>query len=122
MGSTKKTQSKQKRRKDIIKMREETNDNEHIKIIEKINETKSQFCKQVNKINRPLARLMGTLVAQDRKESAYSAGNLSSTPGSGGSPGGGHGNPLQYSCLENAMDREAWRVTDHGVAKTQLSN
>ena len=48
-------------------MREEINDNEHRKIIEKINETKSQFCKQVNKINRPLARLMGTLVAQTVK-------------------------------------------------------
>ena len=40
----------------------------------------------------------------------------------GRSPGGGHGNPLQYSCLENPMDREAWRVTVHGLAKTLLSN
>ena len=39
--------------------------------------------------------------------------------GSGSSPGGGHGNPLQYSCLENPMDREAWRATVHGVAKSQ---
>ena len=40
------------------------------------------------------------------------------------SPGGVHGNPLQYSCLENPMDRGAWRATVHGVAKsrTQLSN
>ena len=38
-------------------------------------------------------------------------------PGSGRSPGGGHGNPLQYSCLENPMDRGAWRATVHGVAK-----
>ena len=39
-------------------------------------------------------------------------------------PGGGHGNPLQYSCLENPMDRGAWQATVHGVAKsqTQLSN
>ena len=37
-------------------------------------------------------------------------------PGSGRSPGGGHGNPLQYSCLENPMDREAWRVTVHRIA------
>ena len=35
-------------------------------------------------------------------------------PGSGRSPGGGHGNPVQYSCLENPMDREAWRATVHG--------
>ena len=41
------------------------------------------------------------------------------TPGSGRSAGGGHGNPLQYSCLENSMDRGAWRATVHGVAKSQ---
>ena len=40
-------------------------------------------------------------------------------PGSGRSPGGGHGNPLQYSCLEDPMDRGAWRATVHGVAKSQ---
>ena len=38
-------------------------------------------------------------------------------PGSGRSPGGGKGNPLQYSCLENSMDRAAWQATVHGVAK-----
>ena len=38
-------------------------------------------------------------------------------PGSGRSPGGEHGNPLQYSCLENPMDRGAWRATVHGVTK-----
>ena len=43
---------------------------------------------------------------------------------SGRSPGGRHGNPLQYSCLENPMDRGTWRATVHGVAnsQTQLSN
>ena len=40
-------------------------------------------------------------------------------PGSERSPGGGHGNPLQYSCLENPMDREAWQVVVHRVAKIQ---
>ena len=47
-----------------------------------------------------------------------------STPGSGRSPGEGNGNPLQYSCLENSMDRGAWWATVHGVAKswTRLSN
>ena len=40
-------------------------------------------------------------------------------PGSGRSPGGGHGNPLQYSCLGNSMDRGVSEVTDHGVAKSQ---
>ena len=45
------------------------------------------------------------------------AGYLGLIPGSGRSPGGGNGNPLQYSCLENPMDRGAWRATVHGVAK-----
>ena len=42
-----------------------------------------------------------------------------SIPGWGSSPGGGHGNPLQYSGLENPIDRGAWRATVHGVAKSQ---
>ena len=52
------------------------------------------------------------------KESACDAGDLSSIPGLGRSPGGGHDNPLQYSCLENPKDRGAWRATVHGVAKS----
>ena len=44
---------------------------------------------------------------------------VGSTPGLGKSPGEGHGNSLQYSCLENPMDRGAWRATVHGVAKSQ---
>ena len=40
-------------------------------------------------------------------------------PGSGSSPGGGHGNPLQYSCLENPMNRGAWQATVHGITKSQ---
>ena len=57
-------------------------------------------------------------------ESTCSEGNPGSIPGLGRSPGGGHGNPLQYSCLENAMDRGAWWVTVRGVAKswTRLSD
>ena len=42
-----------------------------------------------------------------------------SMPGSGRSPGGRHGNPLQYSCLENSMEREGWQATVHRVAKSQ---
>ena len=42
-----------------------------------------------------------------------------SVPGSGRYHGGGHGNPLQYSCLENPMDRGAWWAMVHGVAKSQ---
>ena len=55
---------------------------------------------------------------------ACSVGDLGSIPGLGRSPGGGHGNSLQYSCLENPMDRRAWQAIVHGVAKSQtrLSN
>ena len=45
-------------------------------------------------------------------------GDLGSIPGWGRSPGVGNGNPLQYSCLENPRDREAWQATVHGVAKS----
>ena len=50
--------------------------------------------------------------------------DMGSIPGLGRSPGGGHGNPLQYSCLENPMDRGAWWATVHGVAEswTQLKD
>ena len=51
------------------------------------------------------------------KESAYHTGDLGSIPRSGRSPGEGKGNPLQYSCLENPMDRGAWQATVHGVAR-----
>ena len=53
----------------------------------------------------------------DGKESACNAGDLGLIPGSGRSPEEGNGNPLQYSCLDNSMDRGAWRATVHGVSK-----
>ena len=58
------------------------------------------------------------------KSSACSAGDPGSVPGSGRSPGEENGNPLQYSCLENSMDRGGWWATIHGVAKnwTQVSD
>ena len=49
------------------------------------------------------------------KESACNAGDPGSIPGSGRSPAEGNGYPLQFSCLENPMDRGAWRATVHGV-------
>ena len=60
----------------------------------------------------------------DGKNSACNAGDLGLIPGLGKSPGEGNGYPLQYSGLENSMDRGAWQATVHGVAKrwTQLSN
>ena len=51
---------------------------------------------------------MGFPGGSEGKASAYNAGDWSSIPRSGRSPGEGNGNPLQYSCLENSMDREAW--------------
>ena len=60
----------------------------------------------------------------DGKVSASNAGDANSIPGSGRSPGEGNGYPLQYSCLENPVDRGAWRATVHRTAKsrTQLSD
>ena len=60
----------------------------------------------------------------DCKESACKAEDLGSIPGYGRSPGEGNGNPLQYSCLENPMDRGTWWATIHGVTNswTQLSD
>ena len=53
------------------------------------------------------------------KESACNVGDLGSIPGSGRSPGEGNGNPLQYSCLENPIDRGAWWATVHGIARVR---
>ena len=53
------------------------------------------------------------------KNSPTNAGDAGSIPGRGRSPGGGHDNPLQYSCLENPRDRGAWSATDHGVVKSR---
>ena len=61
---------------------------------------------------------MGFPRDSDGKESACNAGDLGSIPGSGRAPGEGHGNPLQYSCLEDSVDGGAWWATDHGVAKS----
>ena len=53
------------------------------------------------------------------KNPPANAGDLGSIPGLGRSPGVGHGNPLQYSCLDNPMDREAWQATVRSIAKSQ---
>ena len=52
------------------------------------------------------------------KKSACNVEDLGLIPGLGRSPGEGNGNPLQYSCLENLVDREAWWAAVHGVAKS----
>ena len=71
-----------------------------------------------------LSRWMVALVVKNPPASAGDPRGWGSIPGSGRSPGEGHGNPLQYSCLENLMDRRAWWATVHGVtnSQTQLSD
>ena len=59
------------------------------------------------------------LSGKDSACNAGAAGDTGSILGSGRSPEEGHGNPLQYSCLENPMDRGAWRATVHGVTQSQ---
>ena len=61
--------------------------------------------------------VMGFPGGSNGKESACSVGDLGSIPGLGRSPGGGNGNPLQYSCLENSMDRGVWRATVHKISE-----
>ena len=62
---------------------------------------------------------MGFPVGSDGKESACTAGDPGSTPGSGRPPGEGNGTRLRYSRLENPMDKGAWWATVHGVTKSQ---
>ena len=61
----------------------------------------------------------GYLDGSDGKEFPCNAGDLGPIPGLGRSPGGGHGNPLQNSGLENSMDRGDWQATVSGVAKSR---
>ena len=63
--------------------------------------------------------MMGFPGGPDGKESACSAGDLGLILGLGRSHGGEYGNPLQCSCLENPVDRGAWRAAVHGVAKSR---
>ena len=60
---------------------------------------------------------MGFPLSSVSKESACNAENLGLIPGSGRPPGEKNGNPLQYSCLENPMDRGIWQATVHGIAR-----
>ena len=74
--------------------------------------------------NRAIYSNLGFPGGSGSKESACNAGDLGSIPGSGRSPGDGNSNPLQYSDLENSMDRGAWWATAHGISRSQtgLSN
>ena len=71
-----------------------------------------------------MCELAASPVAQLVKKPPANAGEArdkGSIPGSGRYPGGGHGNPLQDSCLGNPMDRGAWRATVHGVTKSDMT-
>ena len=59
--------------------------------------------------------------SSDGKGSTRNAGDAGSIAGSGRSPGGGHGNPLQYSCLENPVDKGAWLATVYGAAESDMT-
>ena len=74
-----------------------------------------KFVKQ--KINKNMITQV-MLVVQNLPASAGDLRDMGSIPGSGRFPGGGHGNPLQYSCLENPMERGAWRAAVHKVSKS----
>ena len=73
------------------------------------------LCSHLTSVKAPLGLPSGS----DGKEFACNAGDSGLIPGWGRSPGGGNGNPLQYSGLENSMDRGAWQTIVHGVAKSQ---
>ena len=68
-----------------------------------------------------LAYLFGLPCGSEDKASACNVGDLGSIPGSGRSPGEGNGTPLQYSCLENPMDRGAWWAIVHGVTELDMT-
>ena len=61
------------------------------------------------------------LVVKNPHANAGNVRDVGSIPGSGRSPRGGHGNPLQYSCLENPIDRGAWWATDHRVTELDMT-
>ena len=69
------------------------------------------------KLMKGFSYLCSSTGGSDGKESAYSAGDPGLIPRSGRSPGEGNGNPLQYSCLENSIDREAWPLQSVGLQK-----
>ena len=65
--------------------------------------------------------MRGFIDGSDGQKSACNAGDLGLNPGFGRSPGGGHGNPLQYSSLENLMDKGAYEATVHGITKSDTT-
>ena len=68
-----------------------------------------------------IIRLLVALVVRNPPADAEDVRDMGSIPGSRRSPGGGHGNPLQHTCLENPMDRAAWQATVHGIAELDMT-
>ena len=71
------------------------------------------------KLGKPSGLPWWLRVVKNLPVSAEDAGDMSSVPDPGGYPGEGNGNPPQYSCLGNVIDRGAWQATVHGVTKSQ---
>ena len=69
-------------------------------------------------MNRADGASQVALVVNNQSANAGDIRDMGLIPGSGRSPGGGHVNTLQYSCLDNSMDGGAWRATVHGVTKS----
>ena len=67
----------------------------------------------------PVQSFPGGSIVKNPPTNAGGAGDADSIPGSRRFPGGGNDKPLQYPCLENSMDREAWQATVHGITKSQ---
>ena len=68
---------------------------------------------------RPPGKFLVVQMVKNPPASAEDRVDVGSVPGLGRSPEGGNGNPLQYSCLENSIDRGAWRAAIHGATKSQ---
>ena len=80
----------------------------------------SDQCKEIEENNRMgKTRYLFNKIKHTRGTLHAKMGKIKDSPGSGRSPGGGNGNPLQNSCLENPMNREAWQATVQGVTKSQ---
>ena len=77
------------------------------------------FCVWLTSFSIVFLRFIASSIAQLIKNLDCNAGDLGSIPGLGRSPGGGNGNPLRYSCLENPVDRGAWQATVYGGARVR---
>ena len=82
------------------------------------NSQESSPAPQFKSISSSVLSLLWTSLVAQMVDSTCSAGDMGSVPGLGRSPGEGNGNPLQYSCLKNSMDRGAWQVAVHRVKKS----